>query len=290
MSGIRKHDRHGSTPCWSGTLSFGLVTVPVRVFSAIAEHKLQFHLIHAPDEGRIGYSKICKLENKAVPDDEVVKAFELRKGEFVRLSDEDFALARAADEERTIEITDFVPYKDIDPILFAKAYYVGSGAGGDRVYTLLARAMEDSGLAAIATFVMHDRQHLGALTVSDGLIVLEQLHFADEQRPSAGIKPKRQPVSKPELEMAAKLIESYKTPWRPETYKDSYRDELCALISAKRRGEAPAQPRAAAKPAGDLMDALRQSVQASRARQRRKAPTNASRPATGARSPRRAAR
>jgi DNA end-binding protein Ku len=277
-------------PLWSGTISFGLVTVPVRVFSAISEHKLQFHLVHAPDNGQIGYSKVCKLEDKPVPDDEIVKAFELRKGELVQMSDEDFELARAAAKERTIEITDFVPYKDIDPIFFAKAYYVGPGTGGDHVYALLARAMQDSGLAAIAKFVMRDRQHLGALRVDKGLIVLEQLYFADEQRPTGEIRPGSRRVSKPELEMAAKLIDSYKGQWRPEKYKDTYRDELCALIKAKRRGAAP--PEAVEKTEGpaDLMEALRQSLQAGRSPAPRKSRSKGSRSSTSARSRKRAAR
>jgi DNA end-binding protein Ku len=119
-------------PLWNGTLSFGLVTVPVRLYPAIAEHKLQFHLIHEPDESPIGYQKICKLEDKPVPDEEIVKAFEIRKGELVHLTDEDFEAARAGGGH-SMDITDFVPYADIDPILFAHAYYVGPGEGGDHV-------------------------------------------------------------------------------------------------------------------------------------------------------------
>jgi DNA end-binding protein Ku len=258
-------------PLWTGTLSFGLVTMPVRLHPAIAEHRLQFHLIHEPDEGPIGYQKICKLEDKPVPDDEIVKAFEIRKGEYVHLSDDDFEAARATGG-RSMEITDFVPYADIDPILFARAYYVGPGDGGEHVYSLLARAMADSGLAAIVKFVLRDRQHLGALRVADGLIVLEQLDFADEARPVEGIKPKGQRVSKQELEMASRLIESYTRPWKPEKYEDTYRDELRAAIEAKERGgevaEAP-EPEQAEEP--DLMEALRRSVEAAGAASRRPA-------------------
>jgi len=249
-------------PLWSGTLSFGLVTAPVRLYPAIAEHKLQFHLIHEKDESPIGYQKICKLEDKPVPDDEIVKAFEIRKGELVHLSDEDFEAARAGGG-RAMEITDFVPLADIDPILYARAYYVGAGEGGEHVYALLAKAMEDAGLAAVVKFVLRDRQHLGALRVSDGLIVLEQLHFADEPRPVDGIKPEGQRVSKQELEMASKLIASYEGPWKPEKYKDTYRDELRAAIDAKERGgEVAEAPEPDEEAAPDLMEALRQSIQA----------------------------
>ena len=257
-------------PLWSGTISFGLVSVPVKVYTAISEHKLQFHLIHERDGSPIGYQKVCKLEDRPVPDDEVVKAFELRKGEFVKMTDEDFELARAAGAERTIEITDFVPGKDIDPLFFAKLYYVGPGNGGDHVYALLARAMEESGLAAVVNFVMRDRRHLGALRVHEGVLLLEQLHFADELRPLEGLAPTNQRVSKQDLEMAAKLIRSYTGKWRPDKYEDTYRDELCAMIKAKRAGKAPELPAPEDEEPTDLMEALRQSVRASSSAPRRR--------------------
>jgi DNA end-binding protein Ku len=276
-------------PLWNGTMSFGLVTMPVRLYPAIAEHTLEFHLIHEPDESPIGYQKICKLEDKPVPDEEIVKAFEIRKGEYVHLADEDFEAARAG-RGHSMDITDFVPYADIDPILFARSYYLGAGEGGEHVYALLARAMEESGLAAVVKFVLRDRQHLGALRVADGLIVLEQLHFADEARPVEEIKPKGQRVSKQELEMASKLIDSYKGAWKPEKYKDTYRSELRAAIEAKDRGgeSAPAvEPEE--EPVPDLMEALRRSVQAAGTGSRRP-PTRRRESSSKGRSRKRAAR
>lgn len=247
---------------WTGTIAFGLVSVPVRLYPAIAEQRLHFHLVHETDGGMIGYQKICKLDERPVPEAEVVKAFEYRKGEYVRLTDADFELARSH-RGSVIEISDFVPLADIDPILFARPYYVGPGAGGDKVYALLARAMADAALAAVVTFVMRDQQHLGALRVLDGLIVLEQLRYADERRPVDGLKPTGQRVSRAEVEMAAKLIEAYRAPWQPEKYQDSYRAELCALIKAKRKGEKLPTPAAQAdEQPSDLMEALRRSVQA----------------------------
>ena len=277
-------------PLWTGIISFGLVSVPVKVYSAISDHRLEFHLIHEADGSPIGYQKVCKVEGKPVPDDEVVKAFELGKGEFVKMTDEDYELARTAGTDRTIEITDFVPGEDIDPLFFAKPYYVGPGNGGDHVYALLAKAMEDSGLAAIVTFVMRDRMHLGALRVHEGLLVLEQLHFADELRPLEGIAPTNQRVSKQELEMAAKLIHSYTSKWKPEKYEDTYRDELCALIKAKRAGKAPELPEPEDEEPTDLMEALRRSVRASStARPHRASPSKRGSP-RAARSHKRTAR
>src|SRR5262249_53732493 len=127
----------------------GSSPAPVRFYPAIAEHKLHFDLVQ-PEESPIGYQKICRLEDKPVPDDEIVKAFEIRKGEYVHLSDEDFESARAGGGH-TMEITDFVPLADIDPIPYARPYYVGPGVGGEHLYALLAKAMEDSGLAAAVT-------------------------------------------------------------------------------------------------------------------------------------------
>ncbi len=247
---------------WSGAISFGLVNVPVRMYSAIDEHDLHFHYLHVKDDSRIGYEKICKKEGKPVGDDEIVKAFEYEKGEYVYMTDEDFDAAEA-EGFKTIEIRDFVPYEDIDPISFEKTYYLGPAEGAEKVYSLLIRAMEDAGLAAIAKYVMRDKQHLGCLRVREGVITLEKMYFADEIRPVDEIKPKAAKVEKQELEMAAQLIENFSAKFEPGKYKDSYRDALCEIINAKRKGkdvhvEAPEGP--ARTP--DLMEALRASLKA----------------------------
>ncbi len=248
---------------WSGSISFGLVNVPVRLYSAVQEHKLHFNFVHEKDNSPIGYQKVCKKEDKPVPDDEIVKAFEYRKGEYVFMEDEDFQAARV-EGYKMIDIVDFVPYEEIDPIFFAKTYYVGPDRGAEKVYSLLVKAMEDSELAGIAKFVMRDKQHLGALRIRDGVITLEQLYFADEIRPIDEIKASRARVSQQELQMAAKLIESWTTEWKPAKYKDTYRDELCAIIKAKRKGKEihPAADVEEEEPA-DLLSALRESIERS---------------------------
>ena len=255
---------------WTGSISFGLVNVPVRLYSAIAEHKLHFHLVHEPDQSPIGYQKICKLENKPVPDDEVVKAFEFEPGEYVVMEDEDFEAARV-EGYRTIEITDFVPYEQVDPIYFARTYYLGPEKGGEKVYSLLLRALEHSGLAGISKFVMRDRQYLGALRVREGVITLEQMYFADEIRPVKEIRPPKTQVSKKELEMAEQLIDNFAGDFEPKKYRDSYRDALCAIIRAKRAGKEVrhvAEPAEEAPP--DLLEALRASIEAAGGRRPRR--------------------
>jgi DNA end-binding protein Ku len=247
---------------WSGAITFGLVNVPVRMYSAISEHKLHFHWVHEKDESPIGYQKICKLEEKPVPDDEVVKAFEFEPGEYVFMEDEDFEAARS-EGYKTIDITDFVPYEQIDPIYFARTYYLGPQEGGEKVYSLLTRAMEESGLAAVAKFVMRDRQNLGCLRVRDGVITLEQLYFADEIRELDEIKPPKASVAKEELAMAQQLIDNFAGDFEPGKYEDTYRDALCEIIKAKRKGKqvhhAP-ETEEAAPP--DLLEALRASIAA----------------------------
>ena len=246
---------------WSGSISFGLVNVPVRMYSAIQEQDLHFHLLHTKDDSRIGYEKVCKQEGKPVPDDEIVKAYEVAEGEYVYMTDEDFAAAEG-EATRTIEILDFVPYDDLDPIYFEKTSYLGPAAGAEKVYALLLRAMEDSGLAAIARYVMRDKQHLGCLRVREGVITLERMFFADEIRPVDDIRPKRVSVGKEELRIAAQLIDQYAGTFEPEKYEDTYREALLAVVKRKRKGEeVHHEPRAEEPEEVDLLAALRRSLE-----------------------------
>jgi DNA end-binding protein Ku len=254
---------------WSGAISFGLVNVPVRMYSGIDEHKLQFHYLHQKDDSRIGYEKVCKKEEKPVPDSEIVKAFEFSKGEYVYMTDEDFETAAAeAEGFKTIDIRDFVPYEEIDPIYFERSYYLSPAEGADKVYRLLVRAMEDSGLAAVAKYVMRDKQHLGCLRVREGVITLEKMYFADEIRPVDEIKPKSSRVGKQELEMARQLIESLSGSFNPSKYKDTYRDALLEIIKRKRKGEEVHVDTGAEEEERppDLMEALRASLRAGQGR------------------------
>ncbi len=251
---------------WSGSVSFGLVNVPVRMYSAIDEKDLHFHYVHAKDASRIGYEKVCKAEGKPVPANEIVKAFEFEKGEYVYMTDEDFEAAEVHNF-KTIDIRDFVPYEEIDPIYFERTYYLGPQENAEKVYALLVEAMERAGLAAIAKYVMRDKQHLGCLRVRNGVVTLEKMYFADEIRPTEGIAPDGAAVDKRELEMAGRLIESFSGPFQPEKYDDTYRDALCEIIRAKRAGKEthgpkPEEPEAAP----DLMTALRASLEAAQKR------------------------
>jgi DNA end-binding protein Ku len=246
---------------WSGTISFGLVSVPVRMYSAIDEQDLRFHLVHERDDSRIGFQKICKAEDKPVPDEEIVKAYELSKDKLVVLTDEDFAAVKS-EGVKSIEISDFVPYDDIDPIYFERTYFLGPQNGGEKVYSLLREAMERTELAAIGKYVMRDKQHLGCLRVREGVITLEKMFFHDEIRPLDDVAPPKQKVAKAELEMATALIEQFSGTFEPEKYEDTYRKALLAVIKAKAKGKTitPPEPEADEEPA-DLLAALKASVE-----------------------------
>jgi DNA end-binding protein Ku len=253
---------------WSGSISFGLVNAPVKMYSAIEEHDLELHLVHEKDGSRIGYEKVCKKEGKEVPADEIVKAYEVSDGDLVYLTSEDF---KAAGEEgyRAIEVLDFVPHEEIDPIVFQRTYYLGPADGAEKVYALLVRAMEESGLSAIAQYVFHDRQQLGCLRVRDGVITLENMYFADEIRPVKGIAPKGQRVDKKELEMAETLIDRFTSTFDHKKYRDEYTDKLLAIVKRKRKGEeihAAAEGEEQEETAPDLLEALRASVDAAKSR------------------------
>jgi DNA end-binding protein Ku len=249
---------------WSGTISFGLVSAPVKMYSAIAEHSLELHLVHEKDGSRIGYEKVCKKEGKEVPDDEIVKAYELN-GKLVYLTDDDFAAAEE-DAYRTIEILEFVPHEEIDPIVFARTYFLGPDQGSEKVYALLVKAMGESGLAGIASYVFRNRQQLGCLRVREGVLTLENLYFADEIRPSKGIAPKGVKVGKDELDMATALIDRFtKSRFDHGKYEDEYRKQLLSVVRKKARGkEVTPAPREEPEEPPDLMEALRESVAAAK--------------------------
>ena len=248
---------------WTGSISFGLVNVPVRMYSAIDERDVRFHLLHEKDNSRIGYDKVCKKEGKPIPDDEIVKGYEVSEGKYVYLTDEDLEAA-AGESYRSIDIQDFVDVDDVDPIYFERSSYLGPAEGAEKPYALLVRAMEESGLVGIVSYVMRDKQQLGCLRVRDGMIVLEKMFFADEIRPTKGMVPRKATVPKQELAMALDLIDRFRGPFEPEKYEDTYREALLEVIERKRKGEevhAEAEPERGDEPV-DLLEALRASVEA----------------------------
>jgi DNA end-binding protein Ku len=245
---------------WSGTISFGLVSVPVRMYSATESKELRFHFLHKDDLQPIGYDKVRKDTGKHVDPDEVVRGFEIEKGRYVPLEDED--LDRLDIElTKTIDICDFVDLEEIDPIYFRKAYYLLPHDGAEKPYRLLVRALDETGKVAVAKIVIRNKQHLAALRPWDGTIVLETMYYADEVREPERVDGKEQ-LRKPEVEMAKSLVENLSAEFDPKKYDDTYRKELLELLRAKAKGAPLPEP--AEEPEGevvDLMAALRESVE-----------------------------
>jgi DNA end-binding protein Ku len=251
-------------PIWSGVISFGLVSVPVRMFSATESKELKFHFLDRRDMNPIGYDKVNKATGKSVPAEDIVRGFEFEKGRFVELEDEDID---RLDVELThaIDICDFVALDEIDPVFFRKAYYLLPQDGAEKPYRLLVEALKDTGRVAVAKVVIRNKQHLAAVRPVGDTLVLETMYYADEVRqPEAAPKPQ---VRKAEVDMAKTLIENLAAKWDPEKYHDRYRSELLDLLKKKAKGKPLPEPQA--EEGGevvDLMEALRQSVQATKKR------------------------
>jgi DNA end-binding protein Ku len=254
---------------WSGTLSFGLVSVPVRLVGATESKELRFHFLDKQDLQPIGYDKVRRDTGEHVDSDDIVRGFEVEKGRFVPLEDED--LDRLDVElTKTIDICDFVDLDEIDPIYFRKAYYLLPQEGAEKAYRLLVRALEETGKVAIAKIVIRNKQHLAAVRPAKGVLVLETMYYADEVREPEKVDGGGQ-LRKPEVEMAKSLVENLSAEFDPAKYDDTYRKELLELLRAKATGEELPEPQE--EPGGevvDLMAALRESVEQTQKKKPRK--------------------
>ena len=245
---------------WTGTISFGLVSVPVRMFSATQSKELRFHFLDKHDLQPIAYDKIRRDTGEHVDNDDIVRGFEVEKGRYVPLEDED--LDRLDIElTKTIDICDFVDLEEIDPIYFRKGYYLAPQDGAEKPYALLVRALEETGKVAIAKVVIRNKQHLAALRPWNDVLVLETMYYADEVRQPETVDGKVE-LRKPEVEMAKSLVENLSDHFDPAKYDDTYRKELLELLRAKAKGAKLPEPEE--EPEGevvDLMAALRESVE-----------------------------
>jgi DNA end-binding protein Ku len=254
---------------WSGSISFGLLNVPVKMYSAVARRSIGLREIRESDGARIRHRRVAEGTDEEVPYEEIIKAFEISKGQYVPLTKDELG-ALAPEKSRAIEVRDFVDLEEIDPIYFDSPYYLGPADGAERAYSLLARAMADSGKIAVARFVLRNKEHLAAIRPSDGVLTLTTMRFADEVVPPSELDdalPAKQPkVDKREVEMAEQLIESLTRRFDPSAYRDEYREQLLALIERKAEGKdvlaAPEAEEPEPTKAPDLMAALEQSIAA----------------------------
>jgi DNA end-binding protein Ku len=253
---------------WSGTISFGLVSVPVRMFTATESKELRFHFVHRDDLVPIGYDKVRKDTGESVDDEEIVRAYEIEKGKYVPLTEEDFDRVDV-ELTRSIDICDFVDLEEIDPILFRQAYYLLPQEGSEKPYRLLVRALEETGKVAIAKVVIRKKEHLACLRPHDGTLVIETMYYADEIRNPERLQEsedgRKAQVRKEEVEMAKKLVESLSASFKPDKYDDEYRKELLDIIRKKAKGQKLPEPEPEEEgEVVDLMAALRESVKQSK--------------------------
>ncbi len=252
---------------WSGSISFGLLNVPVRMYSAVARRNIALREIRASDSSRIKHRRVAEGTDEEVPYDEIIKAYELTPGQYVPLTKDEMQ-ALAPEKTRSIEVQDFVDLTEIDPIYFDSPYYLGPADGAEKAYGLLAKAMQASGKVAIAHFVLRNKENLAAIRSDGKVLTLTTMRFADEVVPVDELEilpDNAQKPAKREQEMAEQLIESLSTDFEPGAYKDEYREQLLALIERKAEGKeivaSDAEAPKATK-APDLMAALEESIAA----------------------------
>jgi DNA end-binding protein Ku len=251
-------------PIWSGSISFGLVNVPVKLFTATSPKDVRFHQLHKADGGRVNLKRVCSLDGEEVGYSEIVKGYEIRPGEYVVVEPEELE-ALAPEASKVIEIEEFVELSQIDPVFFEHSYYLVPDGPAVRPYALLVEAMGGTGKAGIGRFVLRTKQYLAALRPREGALVVSTLLFADEVVGTSELEVKTAKDTKPtqrELDMARQLIDTFSAEWDPSKYKDDYREKLLAMIEAKAAGNEITAPEPPAKPAQvvDLMAALEASL------------------------------
>lgn len=279
---------------WSGSISFGLLNVPVRMYSAVARRNIALREIRESDSARIKHRRVAEGTDEEVPYDEIIKAYELTPGQYVPLTKDEMG-ALAPEKTRAIDVQDFVDLDEIDPMYFDSPYYLGPADGAEKAYSLLAKALASSGKVAIARFVLRNKEHLAAIRSSGKLLTLTTMRFADEVVPAEELEILPEKTTKPakrEQEMAEQLIESLSTDFDPGAYHDEYREQLLALIERKAEGKEivasdAEAPKATKTP--DLMAALEESIVAAQgkkpAKKARKKPAAKAKKATAKKTP-----
>ena len=251
---------------WKGAISFGLVTIPVKVYSATEQRDVSFHQVHRKDGGRVKFRRVCTVDGEEVAYADIAKGYELPGGEVVVLTDEDFADLPLSTRRR-IDVLQFAAADQVDAIYFNKSYYLEPDAQGDKPYVLLRDALESSGRVAVVKVALRQRESLATLRVRNGVFVLETMLWPDEIRtPDFPFLEEDVEVRPQELEMASSLIETMAGDFDPSDYKDAYREALQAVIEAKAEGREVVQPAEAEQEpaAADLLSALRASVEAAK--------------------------
>ena len=250
---------------WKGSISFGLVNIPIALYPATRKEELSFRLLRKSDLSPVNYKRVAEKDGREVPWDQIVKGYEYEKGKYVVLKDEDFQRVDL-EATQTVDIQDFVDLDEIDPMFFYKPYYLEPQKGGDKAYALLRDSLKESNKVGIAKVVIKTRQYLAGVKPEDGALVLELMHFADELADTEKLHvPKKVEVGQREMNMAKALIDSMSAKWNPEKYHDEYREALMEVIEEKVEAggkEIETKPKKAPKPTKviDLVEVLQQSL------------------------------
>jgi DNA end-binding protein Ku len=249
---------------WKGSISFGLVSIPISLFPATRREELKFRLLRKSDLSPVNYKRVAETDGKEVPWDQIVKGYEYEKDKFIIIKDEDFARVDI-EATQTVDIINFVELAEINPLFFYKPYYMQVEKGGEKAYTLLCDALAASGKTGIAKVVIKTRQHLAAIKPQEHGLMLELMHFPDELMDVSEFKvPAARAASKAELNMASQLVKSMTAKWNPDRYHDDYRETLEKVIEQKVQhgAERPSKQTKARKPSNviDLVSMLQQSI------------------------------
>jgi DNA end-binding protein Ku len=251
---------------WKGAVSFGLVTIPIKLYTATDEKDVSFNMLHKKDHARIKFQRMCSEEETPVENSEIVKGYEISPDNYVVLEDEDFKKV-PVNSTRAIEITDFVPAEQIDPIYYQKTYYLEPDKVGQKPFALLREVLKDSRLVAVAKVSLRQKEQICTLRVYGDTIAMETMFYPDEIRSAEDLEvPGKVEIGEKEMKMAKSLVEMLTGDFEPEKYHDNYREALLELIEAKSEGEEIKRPAPVAGKVTDLMEALRASVEAARAK------------------------
>jgi len=261
-------------PIWKGAISFGLVSIGVKLYAATEQRDMRFHLLHREDGGRIEMKRVCTLDGREVGWDDLVRGYEVSKGEYVILDPEEIEDAKP-DSATTIEVGDFVELDEIDPIYFEKSYFLEPTDIGAKPFALMKQALQETGRIAVARVVIRSKERLATVRAYDDTLVLETMFWPDEIRSTGTLdlpEGQKNQVRPKELQMARSLVESLSGRFDPSAYRDEYRLALEQLIQRKMKGEQRAsRRRRPALKVTDLMDALRASLEKSQGKKRRPA-------------------
>ncbi|MBI0575973.1 Ku protein [Neobacillus cucumis] len=250
---------------WKGSISFGLVNIPIKLHTATEDKDIKLRTLHNKCHAPIRYEKICSVCEEEVKPEDIVKAYEYTKGKFVVLDNDDLEKLRKENEDKAVEIIDFVKMEQIDPIYFDRSYYMSPNEGGGKAYSLLRKALQETGKVGLAKIVIRSKEQMAVIRVYENTLVMETIHYPDEVRNAGDVPsvPSEDKVTKKELDTAIMLIDQLTTDFTPEKYTDEYRTALLELIESKRmEKETVVTPAAKEAPSNvtDLMAALQASI------------------------------